>query len=69
MMTYCRHYKCRKCRILATSVASVTSYSHLAYVVSRTTSQGTLEDTLRDWLKKEKSFDKEYKAFSLRKTT
>jgi hypothetical protein len=31
--------------------------------VSRTTSQGTLEDTLRDWLKKKKSFDEEYKVF------
>jgi hypothetical protein len=24
MMTYCRHYKCHKCRLLAISVASVT---------------------------------------------
>jgi hypothetical protein len=33
------------------------------------TSQGTLEDTLKDWLKKENSFDEEYKAFFLEKTT
>jgi hypothetical protein len=25
MMTYCRHYKCRKCHTLATNVASVTN--------------------------------------------
>jgi hypothetical protein len=35
--------------------------------VSQTTSQGTLEDTLRDWLKKEKSFDEEYKDFTMKK--
>jgi hypothetical protein len=33
------------------------------------TSQGTLEGILGDSLKKDKSFDKEYKAFALRKTT
>jgi hypothetical protein len=32
------------------------------------TSQGTLEDTLRDWLKKKKSFNEEYKAFYIKKT-
>jgi hypothetical protein len=37
--------------------------------VSRTTSQGTLENTLKDWLKKEKSFDEEYKDFTMEKTT
>jgi hypothetical protein len=37
--------------------------------MSPTTSQGILEDTLRDWLKKEKPFDREYKIFALRKTT
>jgi hypothetical protein len=37
--------------------------------MSRTTSQGTHEDTLRDWLKKKKPFDEEYKDFSMEKTT
>jgi ferritin-like metal-binding protein YciE len=35
--------------------------------VSRTTSQGHFKDTLKDWFKKEKSFDEEYKAFSMEK--
>jgi hypothetical protein len=30
-------------------------------------SQGTLENTLKDWFKKKKSFDEEYKAFSMKK--
>jgi hypothetical protein len=33
------------------------------------TSQGTIEDTLRGWLKKDKSFDEEYKTCFLEKTT
>jgi hypothetical protein len=36
-------------------------------VLGYLTSQGTLEDTLKDWLKKKKSFDEEYKSFSMKK--
>jgi hypothetical protein len=48
---------------------SQTIENYLAHVMSRTTSQGTLEDTLKDWLKKNKSFDEEYKVFSMEKCT
>jgi hypothetical protein len=33
------------------------------------TSQGHFKDTLKDWFKKEKSHDKEYKYFTMEKTT
>ena len=39
---------------LQVSQVSQTSYNHLVYVVSQTISQRTLEDTLKDWFKKEK---------------
>jgi hypothetical protein len=32
-------------------------------------SQGILEDTLKDWFKKEKSYDEEYTYFSMKNPT
>jgi hypothetical protein len=37
--------------------------------MSQTTSQGHFKDTLKDWFNKEKSHDKECKAFTMEKTT
>jgi hypothetical protein len=70
MMTHCRHYKCHKCYILVKNVTSVVKII-LSSRLCRFSNEiiRTLENTLRDWFKKEKLFDEEYKAFSLKKTT
>jgi hypothetical protein len=67
MMTYCRHYVVLQ--VSHIGKVSQTSYCYLSYVVLSNDIIRTLKTPQRLVLKKEKSFDKEYKSFAMKKPT